>query len=128
MPVTQKEMEKETKANNGTTFENPFDSKFVMSEEDIAKVFTQNGSQTESDSEETLSIVDGSALTVSEQQDELIRECLLAEYLLAVIASRRSSIHRTIIDAAGYIINDGAFAHEDAVEVMKTITKYFQDK
>lgn len=123
MSVTQKEMEKETKANNGTSFENPFDSKYVMSEEDIAKVFTQNRSETESDSEETLSIVDGAALTVSEQQDELIRE-----YLLAVIASRRSSIHHTIIDAAGFIINDGSFAHEDAVEVLKTITKYFQDK
>jgi len=94
-----------------------------MSEEDIAKVFTQNGSQTESDSEETLSIVDGSALTVSEQRDELIRE-----YLVAVIASRHSSIHRTIIDAAGYIINDDSFTHDDAVEVLKTITKYFQDK
>lgn len=122
MSITQEEMKNpttETKVNDGTGFVNPFDPKFEMSNEEMAKVFTQNESQAESD----LVPVNDSIPSVSEQQDELIRE-----YLVAVIASRVSPIHRTIIDGAGYIINDDSISHDDAITVLKTITKYFQDK
>lgn len=121
MSITQEEMKStptaEIKA-DGTGFVNPFDPKFEMSWEDAAKVYTQNESQAEPD----VVPANDSIPTVSEQQDELIRE-----YLVAVIASRVSPIHRTIIDAAGYIINDDSFKHDDAIKVLKTVTKYFQD-
>lgn len=124
MSITQEEMKSaptvETKADE-TGFVNPFDPKFEMSLEDVAKVYAQNGEEGEAT---TLGIVNGDPVpTVSEQQDELIRE-----YLLAVLTSRHSSIHHFIVDAAGYILNDDSLAHEDAVKVLKTVTKYFQEK
>ena len=124
MSITQEEMKStptaEIKADE-TGFVNPFDPKFEMSLEDAAKVYAQNSSKSEAT---TLGIVNGDPVpTASELQDELIRE-----YLLTVLTSRVSPIHHFIVDAAGYILNDESFAHEDAVKVLKTVTKYFQEK
>lgn len=130
MSVTQEEMKNpttETKVDDGTGFVNPFDPKFEMSLEDAAKVYAQNGLEGDKGpkglAEPDFVPANDSLPTKSEQQDELLRE-----YLVAVIASRVSPIHRTIIDAADYIINDDSFAHDDAVKVFRTLTKYFKDK
>lgn len=130
MSITQEEMKSTPTAEIKTDeigFVNPFDPKFEMSLEDAAKVYAQNDSEGDKGptglAEPDMVPANDSIPTLSEQQDELIRE-----YLVAVIASRVSPIHRTIIDAAGYIINDDSIKHEDAIKVFKTLTKYFQDK
>lgn len=135
MSITQEEMKNptaETNVNDGTGFVNPFDPKFEMSNEEMAKVFTQNSSEgdkgptglAEPDSEEILTkVTDDHTPTVNEEQDELLRE-----YIATVILSSKSKEHHYIVDSANYILTDNSFSHEDALSVFKTLKHYFQYK
>lgn len=121
MSITQEEMKNPT---SKAEMVNPFDSKYEMSDKEMAKVFAQNEEKGEPDSEEILTkVTDDQIPTEREKQDELLRE-----YVDVVILSSASRNHHYLVDAANYIVTDNSFAHEDALSVLKTLNNYFKNK